>query len=131
MRERATFSKRFDFAEPVRPCYYVPAYDVVWIPDSSETRLIEQGGGSVRVRVRAQVRASRTEIVGEHDGALKIRIAAPPVDGAANEELVRHVAKRVGVAQSRVRILSGGTARSKVVEIDGVDAATVRRALLE
>jgi uncharacterized protein len=93
--------------------------------------VIEQGDGSVRVRVHAQARASRTEIVGEHNGALKVRIAAPPVDGAANDELVRHLARRVGVAPSRVRVLSGGTGRSKVIQIDGVDAAAVRMALLE
>jgi uncharacterized protein (TIGR00251 family) len=93
--------------------------------------MIEQRGGSVRIRIRAQPRASRTEIVGEHGGALKVRVAAPPVDGAANDELVRHIAKRVGVAPSRVRVLSGDTGRSKVVEIEGVDATAVRKALLE
>lgn len=92
--------------------------------------MITQRGGSVHVRVRAQPRASRTEIVGEHDGALKIRLAAPPVDGAANDELIGHIAKRVGVARSRVRVLSGDTGRSKVVEIDDVDATAVRAALL-
>ena len=92
--------------------------------------MITQRDGSVHVRVRAQPRASRTEIVGEHDGALKIRLAAPPVDGAANEELIRHIAKRLGVARSRVRVLTGDTGRSKVVEIDGVEAVAVRDALL-
>ena len=92
--------------------------------------VITQREGSVHVRVRAQPRASRTEIVGEHDGALRIRLAAPPVDGAANEELIRHIAKRLGVARSRVRVLSGESARSKVVEIDDVEAAAVRAALL-
>lgn len=92
--------------------------------------LITQRDGSVHVRVRAQPRASRTEVVGEHDGALKIRLAAPPVDGAANEELIRHIAKRVGVARSRVRVLAGDTGRSKVVEIDDVEASVVRAALL-
>ena len=92
--------------------------------------MITQRGGAVHVRVHAQPRASRTEIVGEHDGALKIRLAAPPVDGAANEELVRHVAKRVGVARSRVRVLTGDTSRAKVVEIDDADATAVREALL-
>lgn len=92
--------------------------------------MIEQRGSAVRVRVRAQPRASRTEIVGEHDGALKVRLAAPPVDGAANSELVRHIAKRVGVPHSRVQVLSGDTGRSKVVEIEDVDASAVRRALL-
>jgi uncharacterized protein (TIGR00251 family) len=92
--------------------------------------MIEQRDDAVRVRVRAQPRASRTEIVGEVGDALKVRVAAPPVDDAANEELIRFIAKCVGVASSRVRVLTGGTGRSKVLEIDGVTAANVRRALL-
>jgi uncharacterized protein (TIGR00251 family) len=92
--------------------------------------LIEQRSDTVRVRIRVQPRASRTEIVGEHGGVLKVRVAAPPVDGAANTELVRVIAKRLRVPTARVRVRSGDTSRSKVVEIDGVDAAAVRRALL-
>jgi uncharacterized protein (TIGR00251 family) len=93
--------------------------------------VFEQRNESVRVRIRVQPRASRTEIAGEHDGALKVRVAAPPVDGAANEELVRFIAKRMGVAQSRVRVTTGETGRSKVIEIDGVDVHSVRMALLD
>jgi uncharacterized protein (TIGR00251 family) len=93
--------------------------------------VFEQRNESVRVRIRVQPRASRTEIVGEHDGALKVRVAAPPVDGAANEELVRFIAKRMGVSQSRVRVTTGETGRSKVIEIDGVDVHSVRMALLD
>ena len=93
--------------------------------------MIEQRGNAVRVRVRVQPRASRTEVAGEHDGALKVRVAAPPVDGAANDELVRFIARRVGVARSRIRIVSGDAGRSKVVEIEGVDVHSVRGALLD
>jgi hypothetical protein len=96
-----------------------------------EMGMIEQRDNAVRVRVRVQPRASRTEVVGEHDGALKVRVAAPPVDGAANDELVRFIARRVGVARSRIRIVSGDVGRSKVVEIEGVDVHSVRGALLD
>jgi uncharacterized protein len=81
---------------------------------------VEGFEGGVRIRVRVQPRASRTEIVGEHDGALRIRVAAPPVEGEANAELVRFLAKRLGVVKSRVRIVAGETGRSKTVEVDGV-----------
>lgn len=91
--------------------------------------LIEERSGTVRLRVRVQPRASRTEVVGERDGALKIRLAAPPVDGDANRELVRFVAKTLGLAPSHVRLVSGGTNRSKTLEITGADAAAVRVAL--
>jgi hypothetical protein len=83
----------------------------------------------VRLRIRAQPRASRTEVVGEHGGALKVRVAAPPVDGDANRELVRFLAKVVGVPASAVRVVSGASGRNKVIEIEGADAASVLRAL--
>jgi uncharacterized protein len=81
------------------------------------------------MRLRVQPRASRTEIVGEHDGALRIRVAAPPVDGDANAELVRFLAKRLGVAKSRVRIVAGDSGRMKTVEVEGVSAESVRSEL--
>jgi len=90
---------------------------------------IEQRGGAVRVAVRAQPRASRNEIVGEHGGALKVRLAAPPVEGAANEELVRFLARTLSVPASAVRIVAGERGRNKIVEVDGLDAESVRRAL--
>lgn len=88
--------------------------------------MIEECPGVIRLRVRVQPRASRTEVVGEHDGALKLRLAAPPVDDQANRELVRFVAKALGVSPSRVRLVSGATSRSKTLEIAGADAAAVR-----
>lgn len=95
-----------------------------------DTPMIEERDGTVRVRLRVQARAARTEIVGEHEGALRIRVAAPPVDGAANEALVKFLAKRLGVTQSAVRIASGDTGRTKLVVISGVDANTATRLLL-
>lgn len=83
----------------------------------------------VRISVYVQPRASKTAIAGMHDGAIKIRLAAPPVDGAANTALIEFIAERVGVARSRVRLVSGASARRKIVEIEGVDAATVAAAL--
>ena len=84
---------------------------------------------SVRISIYVQPRASKTSIAGMHDGAIKIRLAAPPVDGAANAALIDFIAKRVGVARSRVRLISGASSRRKIVEIEGVDAATVAAAL--
>jgi uncharacterized protein len=68
-------------------------------------------------RVLVVPRASRSEIVGEHDGSLRVRVAAPPVDGAANDELIRVLAKRVRVPRSAVSITSGHGARLKQVRI--------------
>lgn len=76
--------------------------------------------GQLTFRVRVVPRASRSEIAGEHEGALRIRIAAPPVDGAANEELIRVLAKALKVSRSAVRIVSGQSGRTKQVSIDGI-----------
>ena len=84
---------------------------------------------SIRIPVYVQPRASKTMVAGPHDGGWKIRVAAPPVDGAANTALVEFVAERLGVAKSRVRIVSGHSSRRKVVEIDGTTLAAVRAAL--
>ncbi|HEX7119778.1 MAG TPA: DUF167 domain-containing protein [Longimicrobiales bacterium] len=89
----------------------------------------ETSDGAVRIPVRAQPRASRSELAGEYDGALKVRLAAPPVEGAANAELVRLLAKTLGVPKSSVRVVSGESGRNKVVEVDGVGIDDVARAL--
>ena len=83
--------------------------------------------------VRVQPRASQSAIVGTHDNALKIRLAAPPVDGAANEELIRLLAKLFDVPRAGVEILSGATAKQKLLRIHHpypTDAEQVLRAAL-
>lgn len=86
--------------------------------------------GGVRIRLHVQPRASRTEATGLHGGALKVRLAAPPVDGAANEALVRWIADRLDVPRSAVSITGGGSSRTKTVEVAGIDEAEARRRLL-
>ena len=84
---------------------------------------------SCRVTLYIQPRASKTEIAGAHDGCIKLRVAAPPVDGAANKALLEFVADRLGIAKSRVRLVAGESSRRKVVEIDGVSQEAVAAAL--
>ena len=74
-------------------------------------------GDDLLLRVYAQPRASRDEIAGVHGDALKIRVAAPPVDGEANEALCRFLAKACGVAKSAVTVEAGDTGRNKTVRI--------------
>lgn len=73
--------------------------------------------GAVVFDVRVVPRASKSEIVGEHDGALKVRIASPPVDGAANAELIRLLAKKFGVSKSDIEIVGGSTSKNKRIKI--------------
>jgi uncharacterized protein (TIGR00251 family) len=87
--------------------------------------------GGVRINVYVQPRASRTEAVGFHGEALKVRVAAPPVDGAANEAIIRFFADRLGVPRQQVRLKSGATGRRKVVEIDGIGLKDLEKAFGE
>ncbi len=88
---------------------------------------VQHRGGSVQFAVHVQPRASRSEVAGVHGDALKVRLLAPPVDGAANEALVDFLADLFAVARRAIRIVSGATSRSKVVEIDGITDEAVQR----
>jgi uncharacterized protein (TIGR00251 family) len=79
--------------------------------------------------VRLQPRARRDEIVGERGGAVVIRVAAPPVDGKANQALCRLIAKAAGVPPSRVSVVRGHTARDKLIRVEGVEIDALRRQL--
>ena len=80
----------------------------------------------MRFSVRVQPRSSRTGVEGLHGDALKVRVNAPPVDGAANEAVVEALAEALGVPRRAVRIVAGESSRTKVVEVDGVSAEAVR-----
>jgi uncharacterized protein (TIGR00251 family) len=71
--------------------------------------------------VKVVPRASKSEIVGEHDGALKVRIASPPVDGAANAELIKLLAKAFNVSKSDIAIIAGETSKTKQVKVFGLN----------
>ena len=75
--------------------------------------------GALLFTVRVVPRASRSSIMGEHDGALRVRVAAPPVDGAANEELVRVLARALRLPLRDVEITSGHTSKVKQVRARG------------
>ena len=76
--------------------------------------------GGVTFAVRVQPRATKSGVAGEVDGVLKIRLAAPPVEGQANEELVRLLAELFDAPRRRIAILSGQSSKNKVVSVSGV-----------
>lgn len=82
-----------------------------------------------RLTVKVHPRARRTALAGRLGDAWKLALAAPPVDGKANEECLRFFAELAGVAKSRVRILRGSTSRMKVVEVEGVTQQELERLL--
>jgi uncharacterized protein (TIGR00251 family) len=86
--------------------------------------------GGVTLEVWAQPRASRTRAAGLHGDALKIQLAAPPVDGEANAELTAYLAKTLGVPKSAIEIVRGDTGRKKRVSVKGVTMEEVREKLL-
>jgi len=90
--------------------------------------LREEPGGVI-LEVLVQPRASRTRVLGEHDGRLKIALAAPPVDGEANAALVEFLAGALGVRKAAVTLLRGDTGRRKTVRVRGAEPAAAAAAL--
>ena len=82
-------------------------------------------GDGTRLALRVQPRAARSEVAGRHGEALKVRLAAPPVDGAANEALVRFLAEALQVPRAAVTLVAGPASRSKVVQVAGLAPADV------
>jgi len=80
-------------------------------------------------RVRVQPGASKNEIVGVQQDALRIRISAPPVEGKANRALVQFLAKQLGVKPSQVEILSGHTSRIKTIQIVGEGTTGLKKTM--
>ena len=86
-----------------------------------------QDGRTLTFAVRVAPRASRSQIGGEHDGALRVRIAAPPVDGAANRELARLLARAFKLPQNAVEIIAGANSKNKTVKIHGADVVILEQ----
>lgn len=90
---------------------------------------IEATARGCRILLHVVPRASRTAVAGLHDGRVKLAVAAPPVDGEANDAIVRWLAKALGVGRDAVVIASGATGKRKTVEVEGVGVEEVRAAL--
>ncbi|HXX68944.1 MAG TPA: DUF167 domain-containing protein [Polyangiaceae bacterium] len=95
--------------------------------DSVQLTIVAKDG-ELRFKVHPKPRAKRTAIVGirEHDGALEVALAAPPVDGAANAELTLALARVLGVTKAAVRIVHGESSRAKLVAVRGLDESELR-----
>ena len=90
---------------------------------------IREAGDDVLLDLYIVPRASRTRVVGEHDGRLRVQIAAPPVDGAANDAVVRWLADTLGVGRTHVRIVAGATSRAKRLAVQRVSRVLVLQRL--
>jgi len=92
---------------------------------------IQEQGAGVTFPVRVVPRAGRNEVVGNADGALKVRLTAPAVEGRANQALVRFLAGRLGVRRGDVTIVAGEHARHKLVRVEGLTAVQVQARLMD
>lgn len=86
---------------------------------------IRDADGGATLRVRVSPRASRDALAGERQGALVVRITAPPVDGAANAALLRLLARVLHVPASAVEVRQGAAGRDKLLHVSGLDAASL------
>lgn len=84
---------------------------------------------AAELAIRLQPRAKRNAIVEERDGVLRVSVAAAPVDGKANVALCKLIAKRAGVARGKVSVIRGERSREKILRVEGVEPAELRRAL--
>lgn len=86
---------------------------------------VETRGGTSRFRVKVQTRARREEIAGVHGGALRLRVPAPPLEGRANHAVVALLAECLRVPKSSIKIAACERGPLKLIEVAGLDAATV------
>jgi uncharacterized protein (TIGR00251 family) len=83
----------------------------------------------VLIHVRVIPRARRTELAGRRGDAILVRLAAPPVDGAANDALIAFLSERLGIPHRRIALARGATARDKTIAIDGLPPGEIARRL--
>jgi len=93
--------------------------------ETDSTISVQEGGGAIAFAVRVTPRASRNAIEGAYQGALKVRLTAPPVDDRANVALIELLAERLNVPKSAVRIVAGAKSRTKKVQIAGARRAQI------
>jgi uncharacterized protein (TIGR00251 family) len=91
---------------------------------------LQQSGDDVVLVLHVQPGAKKTEVAGQHGDSLKIRLAAPPVDGKANDCLVAFLAETLGVAKSRITLVAGASSRAKRLRVAGVSVAAAEAKLL-
>ena len=84
-----------------------------------------------RLALKVRAGARTTQFSGKLGDIWKLQVAAPPVDGKANELIIRFLAKLVRVSAAHIRIVTGATASAKLIEIEGIDADALERAILE
>jgi uncharacterized protein (TIGR00251 family) len=91
--------------------------------------LRQRADGSIGLEVFVKPRSSKSRVAGARDGLVEVALAAPPVDGAANDELIRTLARVIGIGRSSLRIVAGERSRTKLLAITGVTVEVLRARL--
>jgi uncharacterized protein (TIGR00251 family) len=99
--------------------------------EAQTAAFLKDGKAGCTLSIKVIPRASKDEIVGEGPGELKVRLKAPPVDGAANEALVRFMSGKLKVPKSSIELVSGHTSRHKVIRILRARASEIRELLIQ
>ncbi len=97
-----------------------PNPDINPLPSRYKDAVVRAAENSVTLAVRVQPRSSRARVEGVKDGALRVRLTAPPAEGEANAQLIEMLSKELGVRKSAIRIVKGRTSREKLVEVEGL-----------
>lgn len=92
--------------------------------------MIESIKGGVRLHLFIQPKASKNEVIGDHNGELKIKLTAPPVDGKANSELIAFLSDILNIPKRQIHLTKGETGRHKTVEVEGLDVEGAKKILL-
>jgi len=90
---------------------------------------VQESEGGVQFKIKVQPRSAKNQICGVQGEALKIKLTAPPVDGAANEACLRFLAEKLHVPAGRLRIVSGQTSQHKLIRVEGLSREQVLEAL--
>lgn len=94
------------------------------------TLKIKTGKNGIEFAATIQPRASKNEICGLHNDTLKIRLTSPPVEGEANSQCIKFLAKQLGVSPSQVSIVRGHTGRNKIIHVEGISESALINHLL-
>ncbi len=92
--------------------------------------IINEVPGGIRLEIKVQPRSSKNQIAGEQEGALKVKLTAPPVDGEANQALINFLSSYFKIPKRNITLLKGETSRHKLVEIQGIDKTTLTKLVL-
>ena len=97
--------------------------------DPLPTDALQPDGSGLRLEIYAAPRAHKSKIVGLHDGRLKVQVAAPPVDGSANAELVAFIAGTLGLPKQQVTLVRGASSKRKTLRLEGIPLDRARGSL--